>query len=160
MKVKGLGNPSNGLANKKFGKPVRQPRDHNPWLGTILHGSTLQGSMNSRIQRYEPIEQILFKGKNRMGISVLILADSNSRLQHFLEYNVFSSDQLLIISSGTFPKSCRVFLFQFSFHEVDVKRIAEDGPWSFEQSLLVVKHADRFCTKLFEGGEIVELQML
>lgn len=31
-----------------------------------------------------------------------------------------------------------LFLFQF-FHEVDVKRILEDGPWSFEQCLLVLE---------------------
>lgn len=30
------------------------------------------------------------------------------------------------------------FLFQF-FHEFDTKRVLEDGPWAFEQSLLVLK---------------------
>lgn len=31
-----------------------------------------------------------------------------------------------------------LFLFQF-FHEKDMKRIMEDGPWSYEQSLLLLK---------------------
>lgn len=31
-----------------------------------------------------------------------------------------------------------LFMFQF-FHEVDINRILEDSPWSFEQSLLVLK---------------------
>lgn len=31
-----------------------------------------------------------------------------------------------------------LFLFQF-FHEVDINRVMEDGPWAFEQSLLVLR---------------------
>lgn len=34
-----------------------------------------------------------------------------------------------------------LYLFQF-FHEVDVKRVLEDGPWSFEQNLLVLKRIE------------------
>lgn len=34
--------------------------------------------------------------------------------------------------------SMNLYLFQF-FHEVDMNRILDDGPWSFEQSLLVLK---------------------
>lgn len=32
----------------------------------------------------------------------------------------------------------KLYLFQF-FHEIDMKRILEDGPWAYEQSLLVLK---------------------
>lgn len=35
--------------------------------------------------------------------------------------------------------SNNLFLFYF-FHARDMKRVQEDGPWSFEQSLLLVKH--------------------
>lgn len=31
-----------------------------------------------------------------------------------------------------------LFMFHF-FHEVDITRILEDGPWAFEQSLLILK---------------------
>lgn len=31
-----------------------------------------------------------------------------------------------------------LFMFQF-FHEIDIIRVLEDGPWAFEQSLLVLK---------------------
>nr|GMD50100.1 uncharacterized protein LOC109167503 [Ipomoea batatas] len=36
--------------------------------------------------------------------------------------------------------SNNIFLFQF-FHELDVLRVLNDGPWSFEQSLLVLARA-------------------
>lgn len=34
-----------------------------------------------------------------------------------------------------------LFLFQF-YHEKDMKRILEDGPWSFEQNLLVLRRME------------------
>lgn len=34
-----------------------------------------------------------------------------------------------------------LYCFQF-FHEVDVKRVIEDGPWAFEQNLLVLKRVE------------------
>lgn len=30
-----------------------------------------------------------------------------------------------------------LYLFQF-FHEIDIARVMEDGPWSYEQNLLVL----------------------
>lgn len=35
-----------------------------------------------------------------------------------------------------------LFIFQF-FHEVDFKRVIEDGPWAFEQCLLVLKRLEQ-----------------
>ena len=34
--------------------------------------------------------------------------------------------------------SLTLFLFQF-FHEVDVKRVLESGPWTFDQHILILK---------------------
>lgn len=34
--------------------------------------------------------------------------------------------------------STNLFLFQFR-HEFDMKRVLEDGPWAFEQSLLILR---------------------
>lgn len=34
-----------------------------------------------------------------------------------------------------------IYIFKF-FHELDIKRVLDDGPWTFNQQVLVLKRLD------------------